>query len=340
MTLRIPDQLLQVSFTAPWQVAVGERPMPNPGPGEALIATRVSLISTGTELTILSGQAWSPLATPGRALPGVGYSNVGTVVAIGAGVDASWVGRRVATRGVHASHTVCAVEPISGAWRSGVFAIPEHVSDEDATLFALGVTALHGVKRAALKPDERVAVIGLGLLGQLTVRAAVRLGAGRVYPVARDTARLAYLPTHAAIEPIAGGLEAARTQLGSSGVDAAVDVSGDPTVAAVALSLIRSEGRLVILGSSRGPSTLDLHALCAAPSRTIIGANVASLPARATGEEPWCIAEAARVFFDPAPGGLLSGPSLLTHRFAGADAARAYDHLRGSGGGMGCLLEW
>ena len=45
-----------VVFTEPGVVAFRDAPVPRPGPGEVLLRTRRTLISTGTELTILSGK--------------------------------------------------------------------------------------------------------------------------------------------------------------------------------------------------------------------------------------------------------------------------------------------
>jgi NADPH:quinone reductase-like Zn-dependent oxidoreductase len=93
-----------VVFPRPRQVTIENRPRPRPHEGELLIETDVTLISMGTELTILSGQfpersAW---ANYGRFPFLPGYSNIGRVVEVGTGLDKDGIGKRVATHTPHA----------------------------------------------------------------------------------------------------------------------------------------------------------------------------------------------------------------------------------------------
>jgi len=97
----------------------------------------------------------------------LGYSSAGTVVAVGEGVTDINPGDRVACAGAgHAVHAEFACVPrllvarISGA----------HVGFDEAAFTTLGAVALHGVRNAEVKLGDVVAVIGLGLLGQLTVQ--------------------------------------------------------------------------------------------------------------------------------------------------------------------------
>jgi predicted dehydrogenase/threonine dehydrogenase-like Zn-dependent dehydrogenase len=97
----------------------------------------------------------------------LGYSSAGTVVAVGQGVNDINPGDRVACAGAgHAVHAEFACVP-----RLLVARIPsDTVSFDEAAFTTLGAVALHGVRNADVKLGEIVAVIGLGLLGQLTVQ--------------------------------------------------------------------------------------------------------------------------------------------------------------------------
>jgi len=97
----------------------------------------------------------------------LGYSSAGEVVAVGEGIADINVGYRVACAGVgHAIHGEFACVP-----RLLVARIPDPtVSAEDAAFTTMGAIALHGVRSANVKLGDAVAVIGLGLLGQLTVQ--------------------------------------------------------------------------------------------------------------------------------------------------------------------------
>jgi predicted dehydrogenase/threonine dehydrogenase-like Zn-dependent dehydrogenase len=97
----------------------------------------------------------------------LGYSSAGTVAAVGEGVVDIVPGDRVACAGAgHAVHAEFACVP-----RLLVARIPsETVSFDEAAFTTLGAVALHGVRNAEVKLGDVVAVIGLGLLGQLTVQ--------------------------------------------------------------------------------------------------------------------------------------------------------------------------
>src|ERR1051326_5116169 len=99
---------LRVQFPAPRQVELREVPLEPPGPGQALVRTLCTLISTGTELTALTGDfppdsAWSRYVRyPWTA----GYSHGGEVEAVGAGVEALQPGDRLASHAPHTDRTV------------------------------------------------------------------------------------------------------------------------------------------------------------------------------------------------------------------------------------------
>lgn len=97
----------------------------------------------------------------GQPLP-LGYCNVGEVVAIGKGVEEFKVGDRVASNGHHAEY-VCVPKNL-------VAKIPDRVSDEQATFTVIGSIALQGIRLAKPTFGETVVVIGLGLIGLVTVQ--------------------------------------------------------------------------------------------------------------------------------------------------------------------------
>ena len=99
----------------------------------------------------------------------LGYSAAGTVLEVGEAVVGIRPGDRVATGGAgHAS-----VQAVAGLLATR---LPEGVSDADAAFATLGAIALHGFRLAEAGPGSRIAVIGLGLVGQLTGRLARAAG--------------------------------------------------------------------------------------------------------------------------------------------------------------------
>ena len=160
-------------------------------PGHLLIATRRTLISAGTERTLVEfGNAnlvQKALSQPERVqqvvdkirtdgltttvdavfakldepLP-LGYCNTGVVVEVGAGVDDFAVGDRVVSNGPHAE-IVCVPQNLCAR-------IPDEVDDETAVFTVVSAIGLQGVRLAAPTLGETVVVMGLGLIGLLTVQ--------------------------------------------------------------------------------------------------------------------------------------------------------------------------
>jgi predicted dehydrogenase len=96
----------------------------------------------------------------------LGYSCAGSVIEVGAGVSEFIVGDRVACAGVgYANHAEVVSVPKNLAVK-----IPEEVDFESASFTTVGAIALQGIRLAEVRLGEVVAVIGLGLLGQLTAQ--------------------------------------------------------------------------------------------------------------------------------------------------------------------------
>jgi predicted dehydrogenase len=102
----------------------------------------------------------------------LGYSSAGTIIGLGADMEGFKVGQRVACAGggyaVHAEYNVVP--------RALLTPLPDSVDFESAAFTTLGAIALHGFRLAEPQVGERVAVIGLGLLGLLTVQIAAAAG--------------------------------------------------------------------------------------------------------------------------------------------------------------------
>ncbi len=96
----------------------------------------------------------------------LGYSSAGTVIEVGKGVSGFSVGDKVACAGAgYACHAEVVTVP-----KNLVSKIPSGVDLREATFVTLGAIAMQGVRRAQVQVGDRVAVIGLGLIGQLTVQ--------------------------------------------------------------------------------------------------------------------------------------------------------------------------
>ena len=101
-----------------------------------------------------------------------GYSSAGTVIAVGEGVTDVQPGDRVACAGAGiAVHAEFACVPRLLLTRIPVRdSADDLVSFDEAAFGTLGAVALHGIRTSEVRLGDSVAVIGLGLLGQITVQ--------------------------------------------------------------------------------------------------------------------------------------------------------------------------
>lgn len=101
-----------------------------------------------------------------------GYSCAGIVEAVGADVPGLHVGDRVACGGGFASHAEYCVVP-----RRLLVRVPPALSLDEAAFGTIGAIAMQGVRQAEIEPCAHVAVVGLGIVGQLACQIASAAGA-------------------------------------------------------------------------------------------------------------------------------------------------------------------
>lgn len=183
------------------KTVVSEVPLPFIKPGMALIRTGASLVSAGTERMVVEF-AEKSLLGKARSRPdlvrqildkarregllstieatfnrldqpmALGYSSAGTVVQVGSGITNIKPGDRVACAGGgFAVHAEYALVP-----KNLLVPLPDTVDFESAAFATLGAIALHGFRLSEARLGERVAIIGMGLLGLLAAGIARTAG--------------------------------------------------------------------------------------------------------------------------------------------------------------------
>jgi predicted dehydrogenase len=178
----------------------------------------------------------------------LGYSSAGVVLEVGEGVDGVRAGDRVACAGGgYASHAevVCVPQNLMAL-------VPDGATLEHAAFATVGAIGLHGVRLAEVQLGERVAVIGLGLIGLLTVQMLKAAGV-RVVGVDLDPTRVELaLAVGADAAVVPGEAEDAAQALSEGhGVDAVLITAGTSSNAPVELAgaIARDRGRVVVVGA-------------------------------------------------------------------------------------------
>ena len=310
---------------APRELIIEEEELPAPGKGEVLIKTNTTLISTGTELTKFSGDFpkgshWDEVFQYPYS---PGYSNCGEIIEVGEGVERFRVGDRVVSLGPHAEYVLMD--------QGEVYPVPEGVSDEEATFAVLSSTVMNSVRLANVRLGESVAVLGLGILGQLACQFSSLCGGFPVIGIDLLERRLEIareLGVRYTLNPKTQDVEKELERITKGrGVDVVFEVTGNPEVIPWGLKLTKRQGRFIILSSPRGPSTVDFHDEVNWPSRIIIGTHFTSHPNHETPYNPWTVGRNIELFFDLILSNKVNVKKMITHRYPWMRIGEIYKKL-------------
>jgi 2-desacetyl-2-hydroxyethyl bacteriochlorophyllide A dehydrogenase len=267
---------LTLQFVQPRTLALVEIDLPEPQPGELLVRTLYSGISSGTELLAYRGEIDSglPVDESITSLGGTfsypfryGYSCVGIVERSASPIKPDTM---VFALHPHQDRFLCPAED--------ALVLPD-VDPRIATLFPLVETAFQITLDAEEVLDETVIVVGLGAVGMLTALLMQRAGA-RVVGI-EPSSRRRRLAAQLDIDAVAPG--DARVA-GEAGVPLVVEVSGNPKALASALRLLAHEGTaLVASWYGTKPVTLHLGAEFHRRRLTIRSTQVSTIPSRLSG---------------------------------------------------------
>jgi 2-desacetyl-2-hydroxyethyl bacteriochlorophyllide A dehydrogenase len=326
-----------VTFQAPMEVRVDERPEPEPqSPDDAVVAIEASGIC-GSDLHIYHGRV--------KIEPGftIGHEFVGTVTAAGDDVTRVAVGDRV----LGCFHTACgtcfycmrgvyqkcervrvfghgeALGSLPGTQAEAALVpmanltlrpVPDGLSD-DVALFAGDVmgTAYHAVSCSGIAPGDSVAVLGLGPVGLCAVQIAAAAGAGPILAIDSVAERLEVarsfgaVPVHLTEE---SPRDVGRRLTEGRGVAATIDAVGHPDALDLAIRLARSAGTVVAIGVYTEPCQVHMGVVW------IKGLTLRSGQANVIGHVDRVLGMLAAGTLDPTP--------LVTHHMSLDDAPEGY----------------
>ncbi len=309
--------------------------------GDLLVKTKQSMISIGTELTILTQEGldkdcfWMEYG----AYPYYpGYNNIGEIVDVGSSEDKHLIGKMISSYLPHAEYGV-----VSN--RADYRFLLDGIGTDEAVFATFAEIILQGIRRGRSTWGESAVVYGAGLLGQLT---ADFLRIAGVYPViVCDTsdARLNMLTKSPMIIPVnptkQNVEEIVREATKGRMADAVYELTGVASLIPKEMELLHDMGRMVILSSPRGKTTMDFHDLVNRPSCEIIGAHNLSHTPVETFNNPWTFERDAEIFMQAVINKQLDVKRLITHREHYTKAVDMYEMLiKDRSTTMGVLLDW
>lgn len=315
-----------IVFTAPYQAELRQVPLPKTGEWDVVVDMTATGISMGTERWAITGQR------PDVAFPSIpGYLGVGRVREMGARVTDYQIGDRVtfftarmpegytsSWMCAHMARAVLDCDPASYMPDYDMLyylKVPEGVSDEEAAFAGLAAVPLQGIEMSDPQPGEKVAVFGLGMVGQFAAQLARDRGArvfacdtvqSRVDVAARNSANVAALVGTPAFHE-------AAYRFAPQGFDVVIDTTGSADALNSEIVYLRNHGRFVFQGWYPGLSALNLHNICCKFTRAFFPCGV-----RKEYVER-CLALMAQ--------GKLNAKPLITHRWSPKDAPAVYQRV-------------
>src|SRR5215471_14572001 len=268
----VPDTMRAWVLGDPGELRFTQKPVPAPRRAEVLVridavaicATDLEVIAHGTPALVEGGLPFNKSWTPG-------HEYMGTIAALGPGVDEFSIGDRVTVE-IHAGcgqckrcrmgmYTSCLNygdthkgHRANGFTTDGGFAeyavnnintlipIADSMSDAEATLVVTAGTAMYGLTElGGLIAGESLVVMGPGPIGLLGVAVAKALGADHIFNVTQEDA-----------------VETVRRLNGGKGVDYVLECSGAPDAINAAGRMLNRGGKLCLAAFPHEPVPVDV----------------------------------------------------------------------------------
>lgn len=350
-TPAVPGTMTGVFLPGDGTVDLRETPLPRPGDGQVLLRVRASGICGSDIHYIYNGH----IGEGGAAYRNVvaGHEPAGEVVATGPGCHRLRPGDRVAVyhisgcgqcdecaRGYFIGCT--STERAAYGWqRDGGHApyliadentcvpLPEPLTFVDGAFIACGIgTVYEALTRIAVSGADRLLVTGLGPVGAAAAMVARALGVSTVYGAEVVPERIEWARGLGLFDEVLDSrdapLETVERLTGGTGVETAVDCSGNAAARSLALKALRTRGRLALVGEG-GDMTIDVSDDVLHKQALISGSWVTSVQGMTRLAELL-----ARQEIHP--------EQLVSDRFPQSGADRAYEAAAGRAAGKVCLV--
>jgi len=330
----------QIVLEAPRKFAVRGMAIPAPGPGEVLLKVRKVGVC-GSDMHLYRHGRIGRIEMSGPLV--IGHECVAEVVGAGEGVAADMVGARVAVEPavfcgacrwcgagltnlcLQARTRFLGLPPTDGAMQEYmvhparlVVALPEKIDDNAAVMLEPMAIALHAVRLSKVAPGRRIVILGTGVLGTC-VLALLRLYRGLhvvcVDLLADRLERARAMGADGVIEALEGDRQAIAREIsdavGTGGADIVFECAGAPETLWNMCEVAAPGGHVIVIGST--------------PEDTVAFSSGAARRSGLTLRFVRRSLDTLEPCIDLVAQDLLAPGDLVTHEFAAADAAAAFD---------------
>jgi len=283
-----PGMMKSLVFNGDQEIALDDRPIPQAGPGEAVIEVTLTTIC-GTDVHIVKGEY------PVRRGLTLGHEAVGRIHELGSGVSGYEIGERVLVGAITpcGQCNYCLGGNLSqcggtmGGWKLGntidgvqaqyalipyaqanMAKIPDELTDEQVILLAdIASTGFSASESAQVRIGDSVAIFAEGPIGLCATAGARLRGAGQIFAVDSNSVRLEQalrMGAHHAIDiSQMDPVEEILLLTGGRGVDVAIEALGRQETFENALRVLRPGGTLSSLGVYSGKLAIPFEPFAA-----------------------------------------------------------------------------
>lgn len=302
---------------------------------EVRVATECTLISPGTERAFLLGLPNAQGGYPSRP----GYSNIGKVVEVGKNVSENMVGKRVASTQGHTSHFIASPNRLLIVESSDAPA-------EEIVFYNLSAIALQGVRKARIELGEATLVLGQGLIGLLALQLSRLSGAVPLIAADLTDSRLELSTSMGADHTLNpedkdfSDLLADATM--KNGPTVVIEATGHPEAISTALEVAGWGARVVLLASTRGETpSVNFYRDVHKKGLILYGAHNSIRPRQESSPNFWTHEDDSRLMLSLIAQKRFTVAPMISHRFQGNDAPKAYQLLmEWNPGLLGVVLQW
>lgn len=324
----------RIVFQSPRVVALEPCELPAMGADDVLVATRYSMISIGTESTIL-GKRYADdshfASMFGFPQYKTGVLAVGEVEKSGSNANGIREGDRVFMRMAHGEKQVLPAATVS--------LVPDDVKLMEACWCGLAKTAFRAAWAGTFSKIQSVAIVGAGPVGQMLVRWAAAHSVRSIAVVDPVALRIDAARRGGATELFAGYVGQYQAQLralaGGKGADVIIDCTGSAAVFADVLAAAPRFGRIILLGDTGYPADQRLTSDVMTKGLTIVATH------ESHDRDGWTQPRIDAHFFQLVREAQFPLNGLTTHVFTPEQCGQAYEIvLERPQEALGIVFDW